>query len=73
VPGSVLAFGVRDVGEFGDRVIEHVVELAEQAALAVTVAEQARVSRGVAASNTLRRGTVVTGMSVHTIRTELFG
>ncbi|MFC4945228.1 GAF domain-containing sensor histidine kinase [Pseudonocardia sp. GCM10023141] len=45
---GVVAVGVRTEGRFGDRAVQRVAAVADQAALAVSVAEQARLARQVA-------------------------
>ncbi|WP_238413112.1 GAF domain-containing sensor histidine kinase [Saccharothrix deserti] len=45
---GVIALGPRDDGTFGDRDVERVLAIAAQAALAVSVAERARLSREIA-------------------------
>ncbi|HET6705432.1 GAF domain-containing sensor histidine kinase [Amycolatopsis sp.] len=52
---GVLALGPREAGTFGDRDIEHASAVAAQAALAVSVAERARLSREVAVHEERRR------------------
>ncbi|MEV0364642.1 GAF domain-containing sensor histidine kinase [Nocardia fusca] len=52
---GVLALGPREDGTFGDRDIEHASMIAAQAALAVSVAERARLSREVAIHEERRR------------------
>lgn len=52
---GVLAIGPREDGTFGDRDIERVSAIAAQAALAVSVAERARLSREIAVHEERRR------------------
>jgi signal transduction histidine kinase len=54
-PFGVLAIGPREGGRFGDRDIERVSAVAAQAALAVSVAERARLSREIAVHEERRR------------------
>jgi signal transduction histidine kinase len=54
-PLGVLAIGPREDGTFGDRDVEHVSAIAAQAALAVSVAERARLSREIAVHEERRR------------------
>lgn len=52
---SVLAVGTRDAGRFGDRAVERANSVADQLALAVAVAERARLAREVAVHEERRR------------------
>ncbi len=52
---GVLALGPREDGTFGDRDIDHASAVAAQAALAVSVAERARLSREIAVHEERRR------------------
>lgn len=52
---GVLAIGPREDGTFGDRDIERVSAIAAQAALAVSIAERARLSREIAVHEERRR------------------
>lgn len=52
---GVLAIGPREDGTFGDRDVEHVEAVAARAALAVSVAERARLSREIAVHEERRR------------------
>jgi len=54
-PLGVLALGPREDGTFGDRDIERASAIAAQAALAVSVAERARLSREIAVHEERRR------------------
>jgi len=54
-PLGVLALGPREDGTFGDRDIERASAIAAQAALAVSVAERARLSREIAVQEERRR------------------
>jgi signal transduction histidine kinase len=54
-PLGVLAVGPREGGTFGDRDVEHVSAIAAQAALAVSIAERARLSREIAVHEERRR------------------
>ncbi|RAS67263.1 hypothetical protein C8D87_103602 [Lentzea atacamensis] len=63
-PHGVLALGPRQVGTFGDREIEHASAIAARAALAVSVAERARLSREIAVHEERRRMAV--RRTVHT-------
>ncbi|MFB9740531.1 GAF domain-containing sensor histidine kinase [Pseudonocardia sulfidoxydans] len=52
---GVLAVGAREDGAFGDRAVTHAREVADEAALAVAVAERARLAREVAVHEERRR------------------
>lgn len=52
---GVLAVGARDPGEFSDRAVDHANEVADRVALAVAVAERARLAREVAVHEERRR------------------
>ncbi|MER6791129.1 GAF domain-containing sensor histidine kinase [Amycolatopsis mediterranei] len=52
---GVLAIGPREDGTFGDREIEHASAIAAQAALAISLAERARLSREIAVHEERRR------------------
>ncbi|MEV6133907.1 GAF domain-containing protein [Streptomyces violaceusniger] len=52
---GVLAVGSRRYGAFGDREVEHACEVAAQAALAMSIAERARLTREIAVHEERRR------------------